>query len=127
MSLESQLVWKFWDIANAITAFSAAQSIAFSYSLTNSNFVVKLKDSPALMYFLFIALLLGGILYFFSVVWCYKNSLTNISFLKDGTGSINYRKLWINVTIGRLVIICFFTLFTLIILLGMISDFWLPN
>ena len=127
MSFESQLVWKFWDIANAITAFSAAQSIAFSYSLTNNAFASKLKESPALMYFLLFVLLLGGILYFYSVLWCNKNSLNKIISLTENSDIDNLKKIWWSVTIVRLIVICFFTLFSILLLIGMISDFWVLN
>lgn len=66
--MRSDLAQKYWDVANAIVAFSVLQMLAFLYALANPDF----RTQVAKVYILVIAAIAASsVLYVVGVVSCY--------------------------------------------------------
>jgi phosphoglycerol transferase MdoB-like AlkP superfamily enzyme len=67
--MQSDFAQKYWDLANAIVAFSVLQMLTFLYSLANKNFRAQIAKAfwPVL-----VAIAGSAILYIVGVIACYQ-------------------------------------------------------
>jgi len=110
MSLQKDLSWKLWDLSNVITAFAAAQSIAFSFGVSNDLLVGKISQLKVML-FMSIIIFIGGFFYVCAVNFCYRNSIKLESSTNDDKEMLYFKKVWRNSNRGRIIIVIFFTLF----------------
>jgi cellobiose-specific phosphotransferase system component IIC len=78
--VQADLAQKYWDVANAIVAFSVLQMVAFLYSLANTSFTVQIVKAFGAVIG---AIVFSAILYMAGVVACYRAEMT----LRDVIGS----------------------------------------
>jgi cytochrome c biogenesis protein CcdA len=71
--MQSEIAQKYWELGNAIVAFSVLQMLAFLYSLAKQGF----RDQVATRFWLvLVAIAFSAILYMVGVVVCYSAEMT---------------------------------------------------
>ena len=102
----SDFAQKYWDLANAIVAFSVLQMLTFLYSLANKNFRAQIAKAfwPVL-----VAIAGSAVLYIVGVIACYwaESKLRHVATAveKDTASSVSIHTMWV-----RLGIVAFYSL-----------------
>jgi hypothetical protein len=96
-----------WNLANIITGFAIAQSLAFLYALAKSEFV-KAVDNPMTYWIICIAIIVASILYCVAVYFVGNKgaSLTDIHNVD----------IWKSITLGRVAAILVFNAFAIVVI-----------
>ena len=95
---------KLWDLANLVTGFAVAQSIATTFTVAKGD-LKTLKDAGPHLGAI-IATLIFTTFYIIAILWCRKNGSS-----RDSTDNSS---LWHAATVGRVFAVILFTLVILV-------------
>lgn len=109
---------RLWDIANAITAFTIAQSVVAGYEFANPAFRSSLTK-PGVPCFSLLMLALITFAEVAAVMWCKNTAFRHLDELKRPPFAY---QLWVRVTRGRIFAILFFTVAPLAGIVGLLRS-----
>lgn len=95
------MVKELWSLANIVTGFSVAQSIAFSFALSKKDLIDLQIETIKVKIVLTIIIIIFAAIYSYGVFRCYQLAMSI-----DRTSD----RIWLQVTYGRLASIWLFTL-----------------
>ena len=107
---------KLWDLANLVTGFAVAQSIATTFTMAKGELRGSLKGSVA-HWVAFGSIVLFTSFYLCAIVWCYKAG-SPPELAPSSSKLAPSSSIWFTVTVGRVVAVLLFTLVTLGTLYG---------
>jgi hypothetical protein len=110
--MQSDFALKYWDLANAIVAFSVLQMLTFLYSLANKNFRTQIAKAfwPVL-----VAIAGSAVLYVVGVIACYwaESDLRSVGTAaeKATEGFVSNHTMW-----ARIGIVAFYSVSGMVLL-----------
>lgn len=107
-NIDVLIVLKLWDVANTAVALCVAQTMAFIYQCTNTNFGDQLRNNRRTLWLTLMITVVGYILYFWIIYGC-QMGYEKLKVEKEIGNSI-----WLWATFSRLFIISFLTVISLI-------------
>ena len=105
--MELKLPDKVWNGASAVTAFAAAQALAFMYAMTNAEFAAAASNGKVLV---IVAVVLFHVAYVWAIHRCHREfrHLTSTSGNSDDAGRVSRM-----VQSGQTYLVAFFGLLSL--------------
>jgi hypothetical protein len=94
--LQADLAQKYWDVANAIVAFSVLQMLAFLYSLGKDDFR---KQVASVLGLVKTAIVISSLLYIAGIFACYWAESTLRGAIDPSVSSILLCTMWIRIAI----------------------------
>jgi hypothetical protein len=94
--LQAELAQKYWDVANAIVAFSVLQMLAFLYSLGKPDFR---KQVASVLGLVKTAIAISSLLYIAGIAACYWAERTLRGAIDPGVGAILLYTMWMRIGI----------------------------
>lgn len=94
--MQAELAQKYWDVANAIVAFSVLQMLAFLYSLGKPDFR---KQVASVLGLVKTAIAISSLLYIAGIAACYWAERTLRGAIDPGVGAILLYTMWMRIGI----------------------------
>jgi hypothetical protein len=124
MSIKENFVMKLWDIANYITGFAIAQSLAFAFIFLKADKLGSKLNPDNTSFKIIIFISIGCLFYMIGVWWALSRAKTILKSLTIENGNLIKRSFNQSI-IGRWVAIIFFTILDICVI-SIVSNYTSP-